>query len=238
MLDAEAPPDPGESAADAAIRKTEETISKAIAAGLSLIRFGAMLALYGAMTAVCVGVLIMTPESTMPKDPEAAKAMWGGSPPPVSPALQCTMFMTIQFFVVYLLIQVMALTIDFLKSRPIWKDPLKSKLIILHLTFQQAADTVVLAPMLCILFIGARMRALQLDPKNGAPQPWAQTLFYVCAYGLLVATGLVLLNPIFASLEPGEKEDDPPQLTLSGPIAIGVSVVRFLTIACVYGAAC
>merc|ERR1719214_459919 len=118
----------------------------------------------------------------------------------------------------------MGVTIDFMKSIPMWKDPLKEKLIILKITFQQAADTVVLAPMLCILFIGARMRALQMDPKNGAPQPWAQTLFYVCAYGLLVGTGLVLLNPIFATLT----EDDPPQLKPSGPIAIVVSIVRFL----------
>jgi hypothetical protein len=229
----------GESAADAAVRKSEETIAKAIAAGLSLIRFGAMLALYGGMTAVCVGVLIMTPETCLPKDPEKAKAMWAGSPPPVSPALQCTMFMTIQFFAVYLVLQVTSLAMDFLKSSVMFQgpasvNPLKAKLIIFKLTIQQAADTVILAPMLCILFIGARMRALQLDPKNGAPQPWAQTLFYVCSYGLLVATGLVLLNPIFATLE----SEDPPALKLSGPIAIVVSVVRFLTLACIYGAAC
>lgn len=237
LVDPEAPA-PADNAADAAIKKTEAFVSFVIATCLTCIRLCAMLALYGGMTAVCVGVLIMTPESTMPKDPEKAKAMWAGSPPPVSPALQCTMFMTIQFFCVYLLIQVMALTIDFLKSRPIWKDPLKSKLIILHLTFQQAADTVVLAPMLCILFIGARMRALQLDPKNGAPQPWAQTLFYVCAYSLMTATGLVLVNPVFATLEYGEKEDDPPTMTVTGPIAIVCTVVRFLAIACIYGAAC
>jgi hypothetical protein len=225
-------------AAEAAVRKSEAFVAFVIATCLSVIRIGAMLALYAGMTAVCVGILIMTPETCLPKDPEKAKAMWAGSPPPVSPALQCTMFMTIQFFAVYLLIQVMALTIDFLKSRPIWVDPLKSKLIILHMTFQQAADTVVLAPMLCILFIGARMRALQLDPKNGAPQKWAQTLFYVCAYGLLVGTGLILVNPIFATLEPGEKQDDPPQMRVTGPIAIVCSVVRFLCIGCVYGAAC
>merc|ERR1719335_444864 len=106
----------------------------------------------------------------------------------------------------------MGVTIDFLKSNPMFVDPLKSKLIIVKMSFQQAADTVVLAPMLCILFIGARMRALQIDPKNGAPQKWAQTLFYVCAYGLLVGTGLCFVNPVFASLEPGEKPDDPPTL--------------------------
>merc|ERR1719428_1102407 len=98
---------------------------------------GAMLALYGSMTAVCVGVLVMTPEACLPKDPEKAKAMWT-TPPPVSPALQCTMFMTIQFFAVYLLLQIMSVAIDFLKSSPRFVDPLKSKLIIIKITFQQA----------------------------------------------------------------------------------------------------
>lgn len=224
-------------AAEAAIKKTEDFICFVIATCLSVIRFGAMIALYGGMTAVCVGVLIMTPESVMPNNPEKAKAMWAGSPPPVSPALQCTMFMTIQFFAIYLAIQVVSVVIDFLKSRPIFVDPLKEKLLVLKMVCQQAADTVVLAPMLCILFIGARMRALQLDPKKGSPQPWAQTLFYVCAYALMAGTGLTFAN-LLGKLEPGEKETDPPQLTVPGPIPKICGALRFLSIACVYGAAC
>merc|ERR1719375_2975625 len=129
----------------------------------------------------------------------------------------------------------MTLAISFMQSMPMWQDPLKSKLIVLKITFQQAADTVVLAPMLCVLFIGARMRALQIDPKNGSPQKWAQTLFYVCAYGLLVGTCLCLLTPIFATLD---DSTDPPSLKLSGAIAMILGAVRFLLIACVYGAAC
>jgi len=54
----------------------------------------------------------------------------------------------------------------------------------------------------------------------------------------MVGTGLCFLNPIFATLEPGEKEEDPPSLSLTGPIAIAAAVVRFLCIGTVYGAAC
>ena len=36
--------------------------------------------------------------------------------------------------------------------------------------------------MLCVLFLGARMRALQMDPKHGNPQRWAQNCFYLCTY--------------------------------------------------------
>ena len=34
--------------------------------------------------------------------------------------------------------------------------------------------------MLCVLFLGARMRALQMDPKHGNPQRWAQNCFFLC----------------------------------------------------------
>ena len=41
-----------------------------------------------------------------------------------------------------------------------------------------AISTMFFAPMMAVLFIGARMRALQMDPINGAPQRWAQNCFY------------------------------------------------------------
>ena len=44
--------------------------------------------------------------------------------------------------------------------------------------------TVNMAPMLCILFIGARMRALQIDPQSGHPPAYAQNAFYWCAYSV------------------------------------------------------
>merc|ERR1719324_1328467 len=53
-----------------------------------------------------------------------------------------------------------------------------------------------LAPMLAVLFIAARMRALQMDPGNGAPQPWAPKWFYACTSLLLVQTILSLAVPL------------------------------------------
>ena len=50
--------------------------------------------------------------------------------------------------------------------------------------------------MLSILFVGTRMRALQMDPINGSPQRWAQNCFYMCAYALLVNTLLAILVPL------------------------------------------
>merc|ERR1719389_728793 len=76
--------------------------------------------------------------------------------------------------------------------------------------FNMSTNTVNFAPMLCILFIGARMRALQLDPKFGNPQPWAQNCFYLCTYSVLVQLLLVFAVPYFLGGEciKGESEGD------------------------------
>merc|ERR1719218_81837 len=63
--------------------------------------------------------------------------------------------------------------------------------------FQLAAYTVNFAPMLSILFVGTRMRALQINPRDGNPQEWAQTCMYMCTYSVLVQTLLVVMVPYF-----------------------------------------
>merc|ERR1712138_89487 len=52
------------------------------------------------------------------------------------------------------------------------------------------------APMLSILFLAARMRALQMDPVNGSPQSWAQSCFYMCAYALMFQCIFAIAVPI------------------------------------------
>merc|ERR1719305_1850685 len=73
-----------------------------------------------------------------------------------------------------------------------------------------AKYTVNFAPMLCVLFIGARMRALQIDPKHGNPQPWAQNCFYMCTFSVLIQALLVILVPFVAKgdCRRGEVEGD------------------------------
>ena len=49
--------------------------------------------------------------------------------------------------------------------------------------------------MLAILFVGARMRALQMDLKPGSPQRWAQMCFHARAASVCVRAILVLIAP-------------------------------------------
>merc|ERR1719482_2472142 len=120
---------------------------------------------------------------------EAPKEIWGeDGGPPVSPAVACTMNLTWQFFGVYLGVALSRTMVQM--SGP---SPFLTKLVGV---FTMAKMTVNFAPMLCILFIGARMRALQMDPKNGNPQLWAQRCFYACTISVVVQVILVIVFPL------------------------------------------
>merc|ERR1719262_1388746 len=151
---------------------------------VSVVRYIVMAALYGGFIVICYGAFVM----------KAPKEIWGEEgAPPVSPAVACTMNLATQFFVVYLGVALIKTTIEL--GGP---SPFLSKLQGL---FTLAKFTVNFAPMLCILFIGARMRALQMDPKNGNPQKWAQNCFYMCAYSVMIQTLLVILMPFCVACE-------------------------------------
>jgi hypothetical protein len=136
---------------------------------ITVTRYAVMLCLYGGFLVICYGAFVM----------KGPKEIWGEKgAPPVSPAVACTMNLATQFFLVYLGVAVVKTTVEL--SGP-------SKLLTkLGGLFTLAKFTVNFAPMLCILFIGARMRALQMDPKNGNPQKWAQNCFFMCTYSVMV----------------------------------------------------
>merc|ERR1719446_956235 len=98
------------------------------------------------------------------------------------------MNLCVQYFGVYLAVALCQTYHQFNAETPLTKK--------LASVCQLATMTVNFAPMLCILFIGARMRALQIDPVNGNPQRWAQMCFYACAYSVLVQLALVFVIPL------------------------------------------
>merc|ERR1719386_414060 len=145
---------------------------------VSVVRYIIMLALYGGFIVICYGAFVM----------KGPKEIWGEEgAPPVSPAVACTMNLATQFFVVYLLVALVKTTQELGGHSPF--------LTKLGGLLTLAKFTVNFAPMLCILFIGARMRALQMDPKHGNPQKWAQNCFYLCTYSVMVQTVLVIVMP-------------------------------------------
>merc|ERR1719463_197332 len=143
-----------------------------------------MIMLYGGFTTVCIGAYAM----------EAPAEVWGDDKaPPVSPAVACTMNLAMQYFGVYLAIQVVQTYAQFNGATMETRK--------LSAVLQLATNTVNFAPMLSILFIGARMRALQIDPKHGNPQRWAQMCFYACTASVVVQTLLVIIMPFCIQCE-------------------------------------
>ena len=62
---------------------------------------------------------------------------------------------------------------------------------------KSACDTVIYAPMLCVLFLGTRMRALQITQGKGDPPMFAQIAMQVCTWAVLIQTSLALAIPLF-----------------------------------------
>merc|ERR1719335_2091288 len=97
------------------------------------------------------------------------------------------------------------------------------------------------APMLAVLFIGARMRALQMDPVNGAPQKWAQNCFFMCTYAVLAQTCLCIAIPIVlgGKAKKGKVEGDMEYEVNNAVPGIVMTIIRFcITISIYVGFTC
>jgi hypothetical protein len=187
---------------------------------VSMVRYIIMAALYGGFITICYGAFVM----------EGPKEIWGEEgAPPVSPAVACTMNLATQFFVVYLLAALVKTTVELSGPSPFLTKA--GGLLTL------ARFTVNFAPMLCILFIGARMRALQMDPKHGNPQKWAQNCFYLCAYSVMIQTLLVLIMPFCVECEckQGSSEGDVVFEMENQMIAMIISAIRWICLLALYG---
>merc|ERR1719421_2242035 len=155
-----------------------------------------MIFLYVGAVIVVVGIITYKPP----------KGAWPGDKiPPPAPAVACTMILTGMYFIIYAGIQIGKTFQSFSGIEKTSK---------LTGALQGAICTMFFAPMLSVLFIAARMRALQMDPLNGHPQKWAQYCFYACTYALLaqvilaVAIPLVAGGTVVAARKRSEKSDE------------------------------
>merc|ERR1719197_640419 len=150
---------------------------------------------------------------------------------PMAPAVGATVTMTIMFFVVYCGVAVLRSFAQLTGA----KNP-KIEGVLLA-----SSSTMNFAPMLSILFLAARMRALQMDPVNGAPQSWAQSCFYMCAYTLMfqclfaIAVPLVLGGKVKEGELGGQKcEGDMEYEVENKFLGYGFCVARYLMMLSVY----
>merc|ERR1719198_2880407 len=160
---------------------------------------------------------------------EGPKEIWDGKTPPVAPAVLSTIILTTSFFFVYLLVALCKTTVE-LSGRTPFITKLEGTLVL-------ARYTVNFCPMLAILFIGTRMRALQIDPKHGNPQRWAQMCFYACTASVCVQTILVLIMPFCTECEckEGVSEGDVVFEMENQTLAGVITGIRYLALLGLYG---
>merc|ERR1719155_215582 len=115
---------------------------------MTIIRYAIMICIYVGFTCVIYSVFVI-------EHPQGKQYT-----PPISVTMQCVINLTVQFFIVYLMIWV-CLTI---KEVTGWEWHFITN------TMETAKGTIAFCPMLSILFVGTRMRALQLTDRKGAPQ--------------------------------------------------------------------
>lgn len=109
------------------------------------------------------------------------KAKPGRPTPPVSPTMFCVIMLAVLHLGAYLSLFV---------SQIIGRAQ--------HIV-RMAEQAVKLGPMLAVLFLGIRMRALQLSKQEGSPQCWAQDAMYVAVMVVVAEICLVLVvNAFFA----------------------------------------
>merc|ERR1719158_1779340 len=189
------------------------------------IRYLTVIALYVGFGAVLVGLFKVTP------DP----AIWDGAVPPISPAVGCTVMLSTAFFLIYFLLAVSRTYSQFMGQGNTFTSKFET-------VMTRAADTLGLAPMLCALFLGARMRALQMDPINGNPQRWAQNCFFMCTYALIAQTCVAIFVPLVLGGEVKQNKEVEGDMVYKVSdeqkmLAKAITAALFLIMLCVYSGA-
>eukprot|EP00927_Polykrikos_kofoidii_P068367 TRINITY_DN63743_c0_g1_i1.p1 TRINITY_DN63743_c0_g1~~TRINITY_DN63743_c0_g1_i1.p1 ORF type:complete len:878 (-),score=123.01 TRINITY_DN63743_c0_g1_i1:60-2693(-) len=197
----------------------------ALASFLSVIRYAAMVSMYSGVAVVCFQVAVMDTKTlrVSPEDiwdnPATAEAEYA---PPVSSTMRCTMVLTLVFMIVHLAYAATRSYGELTRRGEISVDAevdeknntmqLRSLMAVLKQALQPCAEAINVAPMMCILFLTARMRAVQLDPQYGNHQWWMEVCLYACTFGVVAqvfsvgCAGLSVATAV--GMERGDYEDD------------------------------
>jgi len=147
--------------------------------------------------------------------------------PPLPPALMCLISLTIQYFAIYFCLNVVMMWNKLMRGG--FKTPLEKIL-------DEVKETCKFCPILAVLFIGARMRALELDPE-GAPQKWAQNLMEIATNCVLAQTVLQLFLPFFTGKWNAKLDTDgnvASRSSKTGTVGFLISFARYVMLIGLY----
>jgi hypothetical protein len=189
-----------------------------LAVCFTVVKYFIMIGLYVGVVCIIYGACTFVPPA----------GLWPGDKiPPASPAVGCTMILACMYFLLYAFVQF---------SRT-WTQFTGSKYTKFENSMQIATNAMNFAPMLSVLFIGARMRALQMDPVNGSPQKWAQNCFYMCTYAtaaqVLISIAVTLV--LSGTSTPNKDVEGDMTFTVENKALGGIlSVGRYIIMFCIY----
>jgi len=147
-------------------------------------------------------------------------------PPALSPTMLgvltlCTLYFSVQFF---LLLGSLA------------RDLFNRKWLTLQNTLLAASISVNFSPLLCVLFVGCRMRALQITDQEGSPPWWEQDCVYLSVCAVVIQFVCCLSLPIFSGAAASVDPDGNVVYDLRPMVgAYAVTVVKYLALLCLYG---
>merc|ERR1719261_835277 len=185
---------------------------QAVAIGFTIFRYILLVSMYGGMIGVISGTFTYMP----------ANGQWR----PMAPAVGATVTLTIMFFMVYVGVAVLR---TFAQLSGMRHPKIEAVLL-------ASTATMNFAPMLSVLFLSARMRALQMDPVNGSPQPWAQACFYMCAYAVMFQTIFSVAVPLVlgGTVKKGSTEGDMVYEVSNKPIGMCLTACRYIIMLSIY----
>ena len=106
--------------------------------------------------------------------------------------MQCVLNLCFQYFLIYGLLWIFITVEDFMGAVGTSLDLTAAKDAI-----ESAKSTVQFAPMIAVLFVATRMRALQMTDNKGAPQGWCQDGMYLATWSILIQFMMCLIMPLF-----------------------------------------
>jgi len=185
-----------------------------MAKGLTALRFVIMICTYTGAAAVVSSAFTIEKE--------------GGNTPPISPTLQCVFNLAAQYFFIYLVLWIVY-TVEDLN----WGHfPRVTEAV------QSAKATVQFAPMLCVLFMATRMRALQITENQGAPQRWVQDGMYLATWALMIQFLMCLVMPAVtgSTYTPDTLDSTSKPAAVDNKYgAYALQFVRYLALLCLLG---
>merc|ERR1719191_2272730 len=197
-------------------------LSPAVGSVMTALRYVLLLSLYGGFTAVMISVFLIEHK----EDPDLT--------PAISPAMACVMNLTVQYFTIYLGLFI-AITMKQFSGGGTFMIQI----------LEAGQKTVMFAPMLSMLFIGCRMRALQLTkatdgtvPPTAGPQPWAQEGMFLATWSVLIQLIMTMLVPLVTGSGKPEMDEDGNVITPKGTnkyLGIFFDIIKYACLVSMYG---